>query len=156
ERFAEIARRIEQSLAEIKPESSLLTLGRRFDQLEEHMTTALRNVATRADVEELRIAETQIEEISAQLNQGRRQFARLDATNAHRGNPPAQLPDERLGRVMGGSAGAQAERSEATAAQLGRPAAQLPHNRLSDLISQSVASDLEGLAIATAQKTATR
>ena len=41
DRFAEIARRIEQSLAEIHPESSLLSLGHRFDQLEARMSSVL-------------------------------------------------------------------------------------------------------------------
>ncbi|HEX9881934.1 MAG TPA: hypothetical protein VGA65_05450, partial [Hyphomicrobium sp.] len=77
-RFAEIAERIEQSLAEIRPESALLTIGRRFDQLEMRMASALRGVAMRTDMEELRIAEAQIEDIGAQLDQLRRQLGRLD------------------------------------------------------------------------------
>jgi localization factor PodJL len=159
-RFAEIAQRIEQSLAEIRPESSLLTLGRRFDQLEARMTSALRGVATRADIEELRIAESQIEQISAQLDQLRRQLARLDAIDAHLGTLAAQLSDERIASVFrhGAGTGPDAARLEAIDTHLATIADQLSYDRLADLISQSVgrSADLEGLAAAAAQKTAAR
>jgi localization factor PodJL len=159
-RFAEIAQRIEQSLAEIRPESSLLMLGQRFDQLEARMTSALRGVATRADIEELRVAEAQIEQISAQLDQLRRQLARLDAIDAHLGTLAAQLSDERIARVLshGAGAGPDAARLEAIDAHLATIADQLSYDRLADLISQSVgrSADLEGLAAAAAQKTAAR
>ena len=160
ERFADIAQRIEQSLAEIRPESSLLTLGRRFDQLEERMTSALRGVS-RTDMGELRGAEAQIEEINTQLDQFRRQLARLDAIDAHLGTLAAQLSDERLGRLFNqGSAmgGGDASRLEAIDAQLGTLAAQLSHERLADLIGQGAmrSADLEGWADAAAQKVVTR
>jgi len=164
ERFADIAQRIEQSLAEIRPESSLLTLGRRFDQLEERMTSALRSV-TRADLGELRGAETQIEEINTQLDQFRRQLARLDAIDAHLGTLAAQLSDERLGRLFNqgsgqgsGMGGADASRLEAIDAQLGTLAAQLSHEHLADLIGQGAvrSADLKEWADATAQKVVAR
>jgi len=156
QRFAEIAQRIEQSLAEIRPENSLLSIGRRFDQLEARMTSVLSGVATHADIEALRVAEVQIEEISAQLDQLRRQLARLDAIDAHLGTLATQLSDEKLTRLFSQSAGADDARLQAIDAQLGTIATQLSHDRLCGLITQSVSrsADFEGLATSAAHKTA--
>ncbi len=154
QRFADIAKLIEQSLAEMHPESSLLTIGRRFDQLEARMTSVLGGLATRADVQELRTAEVQIEEISAQLDQLRRQLARLDAIDAHLGTLSAQLSDDRLGRADSEAT----ERLAAIDSQLHAIAAQLSHDRLAEIISDSIGRgpDLEGLATTAANKTAAR
>src|SRR5262249_22430004 len=57
QRLAEIATRIEQSLAAIKPDSALLKLGQRFDQLETRVGSALDGMITRADLKELHLAE---------------------------------------------------------------------------------------------------
>src|SRR5262249_54266627 len=53
QRLAEIATRIEQSLAAFKPDSALLKLGQRFDQLETRVGSALDGMITRADLKEL-------------------------------------------------------------------------------------------------------
>ena len=157
-RFAEIAQRIEQSLAEIRPESSLLTLGKRFDELEAQMNSALGQVATRADVDELRIAEAQIEDIGTQLNQLRRQLVRLDTIDAHLGALTAQLSDDRLSRLFseGALVGADAGRLDAIDSQLRMIALQLSDERLSGLVSRNSTPDVnyEGLATAAAQKIA--
>ncbi len=160
QRLAEIAARIEQSLAEIRPENSLLTLGHRFDQLEVRVSSALDGMATRADLKELRLAETQIEEISGQLDQVRRQFARLDAIDAHLGTLAAQLSDERLTRLFASGMGSSrdAARLESISSQLATIAGQLSHERLADLISQNAVrgADLEEMATAAAQQAAAR
>ncbi len=160
QRLAEIAARIEQSLAEIRPENSLLTLGHRFDQLEARMSSALDGMATRADLKDLRLAETQIEEISAQLDQLRRQFARLDAIDAHLGTLATQLSDERLTKLFntGMASSRDAARLESISSQLATIAGQLSHERLADLISQNAvrSTDLEEIATAAAQKAAAR
>ncbi len=157
-RFAEIAERIEQSLAEIRPESSLLTIGRRFDQLEMRMASALRGVATRTDLEELHVAEAQIEDIGLQLDQLRRQLGRLDTIDAHLTTLTTQLSDERLAKLFdhGENLARDSARMEAIDSQLAAIAAQLSHDRLGDLINQSVGrnADLEGLADSAAQKAA--
>jgi localization factor PodJL len=160
QRLSEIAMRIEQSLSEINPENSLLTLGRRFDQLEASMSSALDGVAMRADLKELRLAEAQIEEISTQLDQLRRQFARLDAIDAHLGTLATQLSDDRLTRLFTNGTGSSrdAARLESISSQLATIAGQLSHERLADLISQNAVrgADLEEMATAAAQKAAAR
>ena len=157
-RFAEIAERIEQSLAEIHPESSLLTIGRRFDQLEMRMASALRGVAMRTDLEELRIAEAQIEDIGAQLDQLRRQLGCLDTIDAHLTTLTEQLSDDRLAKLFehGEHSAGDSGRWEAIDTQLAAISSQLSRDRLGGLINDSVGrnADLEGLADAAAQKAA--
>jgi localization factor PodJL len=155
-RFAEIAERIEKSLAEIRPESSLLTIGRRFDQLEQRMATALHGVATRDDLEDLILAEEQIDEISGQLDNLKRQLVRLDTIDAHLGTLTEQLSDARLTRLIKDGNGDAAARLGAIQKQLNELANQLSSDRLSDIFGHGGmhASELEGLAAAAALKTA--
>lgn len=129
ERFADIARRIEEALAEIRPESSLQQLGNRFDLLEARMSAVLSNVATRADLKELRVAEEQIEDIGKQLGQLRRQLERLDAIDAHLGTLTEHLSDEHFLRILNKSATHDDERLQAIDAQLATIGQQLAHDR---------------------------
>ena len=157
QRFAEIAQRIEGSLAQIRPESSLSKLGQRFDQLEERMSSALDGVATRAEVEELLRAEVQVEEITAQLGQFRAQLSRLDTIDAHLGTLTRQLSDEKMS-VNPSSASSPAidtARLDAVDAQLASIAEQLSDERFSELTARHAKPmpDLEGLAAAAAAKT---
>ncbi len=158
QRLAEIAERIEQSLAEIRPESSLLKIGRRFDQLEMRMASALRGVAMRTDLEELRLAEAQIEDIGTQLDQLRRQLGRLDTIDAHLTTLTAQLSDERLSKLFEQSENLARDSARLTAidSQLTSIAAQLSHDRLASLVNETVgrSASLEGLADTAAQKAA--
>jgi localization factor PodJL len=151
QRFAEIAVRIEQSLARMRPENALQSLGSRFDALETQLNSVLGHVATRADLDELRAAEAQIEEISNQLAQFRRQLARLDVIDAHLGTLTSQLCDERLSRLVSADNG----RLDAIDAQLRMIAVQLSDERLSGLVSRSSGrDDYEDLANSAAQRAA--
>ncbi|MFA6140130.1 MAG: hypothetical protein WC684_05355 [Hyphomicrobium sp.] len=151
QRFAEIAVRIEQSLARMRPENALQSLGSRFDALETQLNSVLGHVATRADLDELRATEAQIEEISNQLAQFRRQLARLDVIDAHLGTLTSQLSDERLSRLVSADNG----RLDAIDAQLRMIAVQLSDERLSGLVSRSSGrDDYEDLANSAAQRAA--
>lgn len=158
QRFAEIAARIEQSLAQIRPENALASLGRRFDDLEAQLNSMLGQVATRADIDELRAAESQIEEIASQLDQFRRQLARLDMIDAHLGTLTSQLSDERLTRLFneGVAVSADVGRLDAIDAQLRMIAVQLSDERLCGLVSRSSAHEIsyEELANAAAMRVA--
>ena len=145
QRFAEIAARIEESLKQIRPEAALASLTSRFDQLETQINTMIGQMATRADLDELRVAEAQIEEIASQLNQLRRQMARLDMIDAHLGTLTSQLSDERLTRLFneGVQVTADVGRLDAIDAQLRMIAVQLSDERLSGLVSRSSAHDVD-------------
>lgn len=138
QRFVEVARHIEQQLAQMHPENSLLTIGRRFDQLEDKMASALRGVATRADLEHLRGAEAQIEQINGQLEQFRNQLGRLDAIDAHLGNLADQLSEEKLKELIAeNSSTGPNSRLEAIDAHLGTLISQLSQERLAEIAGQS-------------------
>jgi localization factor PodJL len=151
DRFAEIAQRIEQSLAAIRPDSSLLRLGHRFDHLEQCMTAVLSNVASKADLKELRIAEAQVEDIGAQLEQLRRQLARLDSIDSHINKLSERLSDEKLAGLAGpgGAGGRDEARLAAIDANVQALSARLSRDQLSEMIKESVRTgdqgDLRGL-----------
>ncbi len=138
QRFAEIAQRVEGSLAEIRPESSLSKLGYRFDQLEERIISALEGFATRADVEELRRAEVQVEEIRAQIGHFRAQLSRLDTIDAHLGTLTQQLSDKKMTALLSNASppAIDSSRLDAVDAQLASIAEQLSDESFSELIAR--------------------
>ncbi len=78
ERFGDIASKLEQSLAGLKPDSSVNVLDQRFAKLEESLGHALSDTATRADLAGLRTIETQVEELTGRLDTVQSHFGRLD------------------------------------------------------------------------------
>jgi localization factor PodJL len=79
QRLSEIALRIEQSLADLRPDLTLDNLDVRFHAFEERMGSVLGDVATRTDVESLRLLEGQIQDLAAHLEETERQLGRLDS-----------------------------------------------------------------------------
>lgn len=78
-RFAEIARDIEQSLAEIRPDRGFHQIGERLDQFEQRFSGLLESVATRADLDSVRLIEEHVSEVVNHLVQTQDQLARLTA-----------------------------------------------------------------------------
>jgi localization factor PodJL len=101
-KLADIAARVEHSLAELKPDSSLIVLGERFDQLEERFSTALDEVATRSDVEGLRLVEAHVNEIAAHLEQAQAQLARIDSIEGQFAELRDKLSDDQIVALFGG------------------------------------------------------
>ena len=77
QRFAEIASRVEDSLARAKPDSSLDVLGERFEALEARFGSALEEVARQHDPKGLRQVETHMAELATQIEQTRADLTRL-------------------------------------------------------------------------------
>lgn len=90
-RFSEIADRIERSLMAMSPEGPVESLGHRFDQFEQRFSEALHDVATRADVEGLRLIEGQIGELAGHVEQAHAQLARLDDIETQIGSVIQQI-----------------------------------------------------------------
>jgi localization factor PodJL len=82
-RFADIAARIEQSLAELRPETALVTIGDRIDGLEDRLAGALQDLATRADLAGLHELEAHIAELGSQIETARGELGRLDGIEGH-------------------------------------------------------------------------
>jgi localization factor PodJL len=81
--FAEMTNRIEHSVNAARPEASLNLLATRLDQLEKQFDSALEKVATRTDVEGLRIVEAHITELTSQIADAQKQLQRLETIESH-------------------------------------------------------------------------
>ncbi len=102
-RFADIAGRVEQSLAAHSPHNALLTIGTRFDQLEQRFDRALGEITSRpgADPEALKTVERQITELFTQLDRATGQLGRLDAIESRLIDLRQSLSDEQMTRLIG-------------------------------------------------------
>lgn len=131
DRFAEIAQRVEQSLAEIRPESSFLALGHRFEQFEQRMGSVLEDVATRSDVEGLRLIEAHISELTQHLEQTQIQLERLDGIETQLNAVVERLSDDRNGTAADVAALPVAQIDEIVSQAADRVASQLAQMHLS-------------------------
>jgi localization factor PodJL len=100
ERLAEVAKRIESSLAGSRPDSSLAELGHRFEQFEQRFAAALDNVALRSDVDGLRLVEAHITELAQQFEQAQSQFQRLDGIERQLVGLAERLSDTHLAEIV--------------------------------------------------------
>ncbi len=78
DRLSQIARRLEQSLAELRQQTDHDTLAERFVALETRLAGVLEDVATRADVEGLAALQAHIQELAAHVERAEAQLVRLD------------------------------------------------------------------------------
>lgn len=92
-RFADISKRIEDSLNELNPDQSFFALGQRVDQLEQHFSTLFEGVATRGDVEGVRLIEAHVSELASHLEHAHSQLQRLDVIESHLAGIAGQLDD---------------------------------------------------------------
>ena len=92
-RFSEISRRIEESLRDLNPDQNFFALGQRVDQLEQHFSTLFEGVATRGDVEGVRLIEAHVSELAEHLENAHTQLQRLDVIEQHLAGIAGQLDD---------------------------------------------------------------
>ncbi len=92
-RFSEIASHIDQALADVRPDQSYFAIGQRLDQLESHFGQAFENVATRGDVESVRLIEAHMSELVDHLENTSSQLDRLDALENQIGKIAEKLED---------------------------------------------------------------
>jgi localization factor PodJL len=78
-RLADIARKLQGSLAGLNPDKSLASFNRRLDRIEERFGEALSQVAQRSDLEGLRLIEAQVLELAAHVEETRGRLHRIDA-----------------------------------------------------------------------------
>jgi localization factor PodJL len=108
QRFADIAEKVERSLADLAPGTALTALGQRFDEFEQRFDVAMQGVATRGDLAALNGIEANIAELVTHLEQADNQAARLGAIEAQLNSVAQRLSDENLAELM--AAGALTER----------------------------------------------
>ena len=78
-RLADIAQKLQGSLAGLNPDKSLASFNRRLDRIEERFGEALSQVAQRSDLEGLRLIEAQVLELAAHVEETRGRLHRIDA-----------------------------------------------------------------------------
>ena len=78
-RLAEIAERLQGSLAGINPDKAVAHLNHRLDAIEERFNEALSQVARRSDMDGLKLIEAHVMELAAHVEQTRGRLDRIDA-----------------------------------------------------------------------------
>ncbi len=78
EHFIDLARKVEDTLAQRSSDTALSGLGERFDRLEQRFGSAMHEVATRSDMEALHGLEAHISDLAHQFDETHNQLSRLD------------------------------------------------------------------------------
>ncbi len=136
ERFAEIAERVELSLADMRPDDSLFALNDRVERMQDEITSALKAVATREDLEGLRPDEAAFEEIAAHIERSTAKLDRIETIEEKLALVEAQLSDERFNALI----------SEFTPAMPAAPAMpEIDFDRIATVAAEAVAERFAGL-----------
>jgi localization factor PodJL len=98
-RITDFTQRVKRSLAEMRPQSSLLALEERIDQFHKRIALALDDVARRSDVDGLRRIEAQVGDLGGKLGLVQSQLGRFDNVENHLRTVMDRLSDERLNEL---------------------------------------------------------
>lgn len=100
ERLTKIAGSVERILSENRPEGVIKAFGDRFEEFEDRMGHALEGVASRSDVESLRVMEAHLTELTQHFDSAQSRLDRLDGIENHLQTVVNQLSDERLAQIL--------------------------------------------------------
>lgn len=150
ERFTDIARRVEESLAGIAPDTSRDEFGSRFDRLEQRFGSALDGIATRTDVESLGLLEQHIAELTQQFDEARAQLGRLDGIEQTLTAVVDRLTDPRFDEILSRGGVPDTDLEPLISAAVEQIAERLKDTR------GAAASDIASVANAAAERVATR
>lgn len=78
QKFSEIAKRVEESLADARPDEAFFALGQRLETVERHVARVADTAVTRADVEGIALIEAHVAELTNHLQSAHNQLSRLD------------------------------------------------------------------------------
>jgi localization factor PodJL len=127
-RFAEIAARVEQSLASMLSESSVLALGERFHQFEQRFGSALEAVATQQDVAGLASMEAHMIELAQHVHEAHQRLARLGPVERQLSQLLERMSEERMAKLESPSTV-----SEAAISGIAAAVAERLHGQFADL-----------------------
>ncbi|MGE4129286.1 MAG: hypothetical protein AB7E80_14075 [Hyphomicrobiaceae bacterium] len=150
QRFADIARLIENQATRIEPDRALHGLGQRFDSLEQRFSSALDAVATRSDVEGLGGLELHIADLARQFDETRQQLERLDNIEQTLAAVVDRLTDPRFDEILNRGGQSEADLEPMISAAVEQIASRLKDGR------DAGGTDLAELADAAAERVATR
>ncbi len=92
-RFADLTKRLDQSLAEIRPDQGFFDISQRIEQVERHVSGVLDTVATHTDVEGIRLIEAHVGELAGHLDNAHQQLMRLDTIETYLNDISEKLAD---------------------------------------------------------------
>jgi len=155
QRFEEVAARLEETLASMRPDSSVAALESRLDTFEQKLGSAFDDLATRADVEKLKAIGAHINELAQQFDGAQSQLGRLDHIESHLTLLIEHISDERFVQLLEQRAFSEphiAQLAEAVAERLAEREAHRGESwpgmdrllELRDIIEQFVASRRQG------------
>lgn len=108
-KLAGIAHEVQQALAAFRADPALQSLGQRFNHFEKRFESALANVATRTDVEGLKLIEAHVSELFERADAAKEQLSHLLVVEAQLAALKANLSDERMSRLASALAPSQQE-----------------------------------------------
>lgn len=100
ERFNDVTHRITQALSSLKPGSAIAVLEERLDAFQELMSSALRDVVRRDDLEGLRMIEAHVNDLGDKLQELEQHLLRIDGIESDVRNVMAQVSDERIAKLL--------------------------------------------------------
>jgi localization factor PodJL len=116
-RLADVSSRLEQSLSDVRPDHAFAAIGQRFTELEDRLSIALSGVATRVDVQGLRVVEAHLQELNGQVERALTELSRLDGIEHHMSNLLDQVSDEHLSGLLNRAVASQPKSLRADTSQ---------------------------------------
>ncbi len=149
--FVDIARKIEDTLAQRSSDTGFADLGERFENLEQRFGSAMHEVATRSDLEALQALEAHISELAEQFDVSRNQLSRLDNIEHSLAAVIDRLTDPRFDNALDRSGAEEQNLEHLISSAVDQIAQRLPATQpeMPDLKSFA-----EGIAAATAERVA--
>lgn len=108
-KLAGITHEVQQALAEFRTDHSTQSLAHRFGHFEQRFEAALGNIATRTDIEGLRLIEAHVSELSERAGEAKGHLSHLLAVEAQVAALKENLSDERISRLVSAVAPTQQE-----------------------------------------------
>jgi localization factor PodJL len=116
-RLADVSARLEQSLSDVRPDHAFAAIGQRFTELDDRLSVALSGVATRGDVQGLRVVEAHLQELNGQVERALSELSRLDGIEHHMSTLLDQVSDEHLSGLFNRAIAALPKTQRADTAQ---------------------------------------
>jgi localization factor PodJL len=108
-RFTEIAKGIDRSLSDMRPDHGFYAIGQRLDQFEQQFQKMFENVATKADLESVRLIEAHVGSVVDHLAETHDQLARLNVIEKQLAEVTHTFAEAQSGATADAQAGAVAK-----------------------------------------------
>ncbi len=146
-RFAEVAQRLDHSLAGLKAGDPMEEIETRFTTLEQRLSEALVSAPTKTDLASLKSIETQVEDLNAQLVSVQTHFSRLDTIELELRSLAERLTGDGFAKLFEAGAPRGPDSDEIAGAVASRMAQQMPRieETLATIATQLSAERIAGI-----------